>query len=126
MRTMTAMRSLVVVVVLAVSGCSAHARKHTNRMALGFAAAALACDWGSTRSAASNGWDGVRESNPIMGSRPEPATVDAYFVGIAALSGLAWHVLPERYRIVVPLVVGAVAVKANVNNIRNEVRVCGM
>lgn len=120
------MRMMVVVVLLVASGCSASTHKHVNRIAMGAAAMALACDWGSTRSVASDGWSGVRERNPIMGPEPEPLVVDAYFLGVAAVAGLVWHLIPGRYRIVVPVTIAAVAIKANANNISQGVRVCGM
>jgi hypothetical protein len=49
------------------------------------AVATVACDWGQTRQSATDGWRGAAESNPVLGERPSPAAVDAYFFAAEAL-----------------------------------------
>ena len=67
------------------------------------AAAATACDWAGTRSAAMAGWaEGRSEVGPVapllIGSTPSPAAVDAYFAGTLAALVVAERLLPRRWR----------------------------
>lgn len=134
--TMAPMRlATALVMVVALGGCGASGWKVAHHIAIGTAAGGLACDWHGTRSTAERGWmgsDGAPkyESNPVMqamdGRKPSPGTIDAYFLGVVALSALGWYVLPRRYRILVPAVLAAAETKAVVNNVIYGVGVCGM
>jgi hypothetical protein len=55
-----------------------------------------ACDWAQTKEIARNQ---VRyyESNPLLGESPSASRVNNYFIGTAAATALAAHLLP-RYR----------------------------
>lgn len=98
--------------VLLLSGCGASGLAVANGVGLGASTAALACDWAQTRAHAANGWRQVQESNPIMGARPSPSKVDAYFIGAAALSVLAWRLTPRRYRLAIPIAITLVQARA--------------
>jgi predicted secreted Zn-dependent protease len=58
----------------------------------------LVVDWVQTRNNASDGWQGVKELNPILGSKPDTTTVDLYILG-AMLGHFAVSIaLPPKYR----------------------------
>jgi hypothetical protein len=99
---------------------------HLDRAALASSTAALACDWGYTRSAASDGWRGFEESNPVLGRTPSPARVDAYFAIVAGLNTLAWFLTPPKLRAGLPAVVTAQQADAIANNRRYLGGVCGL
>jgi hypothetical protein len=132
---MTAMqRAAVLVAAILATGCAgASGLTIANRVGLGVQTAALACDWGQTRSYAADGWSlGHTEGNPIitaMGSnQPSTAVVDAYFLAMVGLSALGWYVLPPRYKLVVPIVITAIQADAVVHNLTRKVgatSVCG-
>lgn len=60
--------------------------------------AALLIDHGQTRKLARDGWNGWRETNPILGPRPSVGQLDTYatFAGLAVLGTAA--ALPGRFR----------------------------
>jgi hypothetical protein len=123
-RIMAAVKRLLVVLALAMNG---QACKHVNRATLVASTAAVACDWGHTRSYAAAGWPGVHESNPIMGREPTTGTVDLYFAYAIAANALVWLAMPEKYRSVVPIAVLGV----QANTVARDVRVdtlttCGL
>lgn len=92
------MRTVAVMALAALAGCS---MPRASRAALGANLAALACDWSQTRSWAELGWHRPeRERNPLLGPTPSTEAVDVYFLGAAAALVAAWHVLPERYRLI--------------------------
>jgi hypothetical protein len=41
---------------------------------------ALLADWSSTRYAARDGWNGVKENNPLLGSTPSVSKLDRHFI----------------------------------------------
>jgi hypothetical protein len=88
----------------------------------------LACDWGQTRSLASGGWKLHTETNPIMGRDPSARTVDMYFASAAAITALAWWLLPERLRPFLSAGVVGVQLPAIVGNTmeREPVPLCGV
>jgi hypothetical protein len=80
-------------------------------------AAALLADWSSTRYAARHGWQGVYETNQLLGQTPTPQRVDLHFlVGIPLLY---WG-LDQFDKNRLPLILGftAVEVVAARNNLR--------
>lgn len=64
----------------------------------------LLLDAGATRAVARGGWVGFREANPVLGSRPSVARVNAYtaLVGVGVLGAAA--AAPRRLR---PWILGA-------------------
>lgn len=127
---MSLMRYATLAVMALLAGCGASGWRVAHHAVIGTAIGGLACDWHGTRSTAERGWisrDGrpQYESNPVMGRKPDPGTVDTYFLGVAALAALGWYVLPRRYRILVPAVLTVVETKAVVNNVIYNVGVCG-
>jgi hypothetical protein len=116
------MKTIVLVLVL-VSGCSF---KNLNRATLAASTASLACDWGQTRSAASNHWKGRYEANPIMGMNPSTGTVDVYFASTIAINAAIWYLMPEKLKSLLP--VGVIGVQANTiaGNLDTTQGVCGL
>lgn len=123
------MRALVLVVL---AGCSVTARQHASRMLLGAAVITEACDWGSTRRAASGGWtyragqQQFGENNPALGRFPSTVRVDAYFAAVAIGTVAVGMLLPERFR---PYWYGAVAVvemDSVTNNLGTVSGACGL
>lgn len=109
--------------VLALSGC---ANVHVNRAALIASTLALACDWGQTNQAATHAemWPGNYETNPVLGGRPSPEAVDAYFVGAIAVNAALWLAMPARYRSAVPIAVTAMQA-VQVRNNMPQTSLCG-
>lgn len=123
----------ILAILLALSGCGGTfgrseptGLKHANRIALGLAAAALACDWGQTHSAAAGGWRGTYEGNPIMGPSPSAAEVGLYMAGVGAAFVVVWQLLPPRLR--PALAGGMLAVEAHtvVGNLETTPGLCGV
>ncbi len=122
-----------IVVLLALSGCAGTfgrsqppALQHANRIALGLAAAALACDWAQTHSAAAGGWRGTFEANPLMGPAPSPGEVSLYMAGVGAALLVVWLTLPPRLR---PALAGGVLVAevhTVVGNLETAPGLCGV
>lgn len=111
--------------VLAVlAGCSPTAQRRAGYATMAVALAAAACDWGQTRTAASDGWKYGYEQNPILGTNPHPGTVDAYMTIAVAGTALIGQMLPERYRwmFYTPIAVAEIQLIAT-NNTRP---VCGL
>jgi hypothetical protein len=109
-----------------VSACSPSQWKAADRATFGAALAVTTCDWGATRSAAVGGWrDDNVESNPVIGPKPDRATVDGYFATVAAAEIMAWLVTPPRYRTLVFGVVTALELGSAVNN-RGTIGLCGV
>ena len=123
-------RILVLVVIL--GGCGASGLTIANGTALGVSSASLLCDWAQTRRASDAGWTMQHEQNPIMGRDPSSRTVDAYFLGAAALNVLAWRLMPRRWRVVIPsivFVVQADSIRSNIAESRpgwTDMGVCGV
>lgn len=126
-------RLRILVIWLLLSGCAGifgrsqpAGLKHANRVALGLAAAALACDWSQTHSAAAGGWRGTYEANPIMGASPSTAEVGLYMAGVGAAFVAVWHLLPPRLR--PALAGGMLAVEAHtvVGNLETTPGLCGV
>jgi hypothetical protein len=88
-----------------LAGCSL---RTVNRATLAASTAALACDWSQTRAHAAAGWPDTHETNPIMGERPHPLSVDAYFATSVALNVAVWLAMPERWRSAAPTALLAV------------------
>lgn len=86
----------------------------------------LVCDWGQTRSAAANGWDGQWEGNPIMGRKPTTNAVDLYFLAAIGLNTLVWYVMPRRYRMIIPVVVTLTQLQPVSHNIETGLTPCGV
>ena len=116
---------LAMLVAAMLAGC-ATANRHLGRAALVASTAALACDWGQTRSQASAGWIRRRangeewstsERNPILGQHPGTGAVDAYFVTSAFLNLMIWAALPERYRWAGPTAVMIIEAPTVVGNL---------
>ena len=104
----TLMRNWAVLVALVAGagGCA-----HVDQIALGAATASTACDWGSTRQAAGDGWRLYYENNPMLGTEPSVGRVDQYFAGVTALTLAAWYLLPKRWRLPAMIAVTAVEVR---------------
>lgn len=87
----------------------------------------LACDWGQTRSAATEGWGGGQwEGNLIMGERPSSSIVDAYFASTVVINAALWALLPRGWRSVVPGAVIGVQSYTVATNARTTRGVCGL
>lgn len=103
---MTNMLKLIVLAAL-MGACSISTSRHATRIGVGLAVASTVCDWGQTRSAASDGWRTHYEANPVMGPAPSTHAVDAYMAGAIVTTLAATYLLPERMR---PYLLGAVTV----------------
>jgi hypothetical protein len=89
--------------------------------AIAVSTAALVADWGQTACTASKGWGFTHEVNPLMGSaRPSVFAVTAYSATVVALNVLAWKLLPEKWRSVIPASVIAVQSYAVLSNLTNR------
>lgn len=115
------MRSLLILAL--ASACSLRA---ADRATLAVSAAALACDWSQTRSAASRGWSSQHEANPIMGERPSVGSVDGYFATVMVADALVWLALPERLRWLAPASVIGVEVQPVSHNLGTVGGLCGL
>lgn len=113
---MGSMRSVLLVVLLC--GCGVAPLTIANGTALGVSSAALACDWSQTRAHASDGWMNHYEDNAILGTTPSPRAVDAYFAGALVAHALAWYLVPERYRSLIPTLVLGVQLAPIAENVR--------
>jgi hypothetical protein len=115
------MRNLVLVAMVALVSCGA-----VNTATLITSTASIACDWGQTRSAASEAWSRGRwEANPIMGSKPSTATVDVYFLSALAVNAAFWIALPRQVRSVAPVAITAAQVDTIAGNIGTTHTLCG-
>lgn len=119
---MVGMRAFVVAVAVAVavSGCTA-----ANRTALAISTATLACDWAQTRALASEGWPGYHESNPIMGPKPSTGDVTLYFSSAIAINAAVYHLMPRRWKALLPGAVTASQIKTIAVNTPHT-GLCGM
>lgn len=126
------MRTISALGALALGGCAgagADGWTIANGVGLGAQTAALACDWQQTRSYAVDGWRGYAETNPVMGRKPAPGVVDAYFLSIWTASALGWHVLPRRYRFIAPLIVVGIqadTIRHNLTVPSGQASFCGL
>ena len=116
----------VAVAAVLLVGCGGTALKHVNRIGAGVALASIACDWGQTHSAARAGWEDRYEQNPIMGDRPSPHAVGAYFVSVLAVNALLWYVTPERWHIVQAAAVTGIEAAAIAGNVTLLSGACGI
>ena len=101
------MRTIVIIALLA-TGCGQ--LRNVNRASLVASTTSLACDWGQTRAAASAGWQGTEEANPMLGPTPTTTQVDTYFAVTAIVNAAIYVAMPERYRWILPSAVTAVQV----------------
>lgn len=113
-------RSAIIILMLTLIGCSSgQSQRRINRATFVAGIAGLACDYGQTRHAASQGWVEYSEANPIMGPTPSTGEVTAYFLGAALINTAVYLLTPERYR-AIPQVgltgVQAVAIRRNVES----------
>jgi len=113
----------VLVVILALSGCSL---RNVNRATLVASTVSLACDWGQTRAVASTGWEHRYEDNPMLGSTPTTAQVDTYFLAAAITNAFVWLVMPAKLRSVVPAGVVVVQADSIANNHSELGNMCGL
>lgn len=97
----------MIVLVVVLIGCRPGGLTALNGAALGASTAALLCDWGQTRSLASDGWGRTRETNPLMGERPTTTVVDTYFAVTILINATIWRTVPKRYRWIAPSAVAA-------------------
>ena len=81
------------------------------RVTLATSTAALACDWLQTRQSAVDGWPDLREANPILGPKPDAASVDAYFFTVALTNVVLYALLPRSVDWVIPSAVTAVQLR---------------
>jgi hypothetical protein len=116
------MKTLIIALAL-LSGCSF---KNLNRATLAASTASLACDWGQTRSAASNHWKGRYEANPIMGTNPGTRTVDTYFASTVVLNAAIWYFIPEKLKSIIPGVVIGFQANTIAGNLDTTQGVCGL
>ncbi len=58
----------------------------------------IGIDWVQTRNNANNNWEGIRELNPILGSKPNTTTVDLFMFGAIAGHFAISLVLTPKYR----------------------------
>lgn len=102
--------TLLALLVLLLSGCTAGQLRAVNYAGAAIATATIAIDWCQTRSAALEGWRGREEggmpASHVIGSQPGSGAVDLYFFGATvAVLGVA-QLLPARAR---PALYGLVA-----------------
>lgn len=103
------MRVLVVLMIL--GACSPATTRRIGHVTAGFAVAATACDYGSTRgttfvdtSRTIYGPNGPRafvahrETNPILGPAPSHERTDAYFAIVTVGMLAAGYALPAKWR----------------------------
>lgn len=119
------MKKVLLVLAVALSGCSSYALHHANRMGIATATLATACDWGST-SWAMSGKGGWIETNPMLGASPSQARVAEYMGASMVLTAAVWYVLPERYRPLLWGSVTAIEVNAVASNMGQDVPLCGI
>lgn len=96
----------LIVALILMTGCVSHGltnRQHKlmNHVLFGVTEASLACDYGQTMYAATDGWDKHEEHNVLLGSGPTRAALTAYFAAIMVVGGLASTKAPEWLRSVV-------------------------
>jgi len=84
---------------------------------------ALACDWGSTRTAVPLGYV---EQNPIMGTHPDGPTIAGYFATSSALVVAYNRVLPDVLRIIANVGVAGAEIAAVQGNDAVGVSTCGI
>lgn len=125
-RILGAMRGMVVVAVAwCLAGCQAHSmHRRVNHVLLGAASVTLACDYGQTMHAASDGWVTHFERNPILGETPSTESVTLYFAAIAGL-GVASLELPEWARSALYVTTLAVQSRAIIRSQRSGMPWCG-
>lgn len=101
----------MVLVMVLLGGC---ADMRVNRTTLVVSTMAIAVDYAQTREMVSRGWE---EQNPMLGSRPNEAAIACYFFSAAALNAMAWLLVPDRWKSVIPLgVIGTQAVTIHGNS----------
>jgi len=74
---------------------------------IGLNSGLLSYDWNETRSRVAQ--KGGKENNPILGEKPSPSKLNAYFAGVALLGGVAVNALPEKLR--APALAAAAAIQ---------------
>lgn len=107
---------LVLCVALAAGGSAGCTPKQRKWAGLAIGAAGHAADWHSTRWFAARDWQHGREHNPIMGPTPSTAGVDVYFATTGLMLWAASQALPERWRPLAHVAVGAVGFRLAVMN----------
>lgn len=117
---------LKILPILLLLGCV-----HMDRATLVTSAASIACDWGQTHAAAARGWvdpSGAMqtEANPIMGTNPSTAKVDAYFLGAEVLNAAIWYVLPKAWKTIYALPVTGMQTFTVYGNTKENLGVCGI
>lgn len=129
------MTRLLILIVMA-SGCAGtfggervrRTMRAANVATLVASTAMIALDACQTHSAAREGWsDGRQEggnSRVIMGSHPSETMVVSYFAGVAVANAVAWYLMPERWRSVLPAAIVAVQIPTVVGNM-SSVSGCG-
>lgn len=99
------MRIVILVLCAAMAvGCTPAQRKWSG---LAIGAAGHAADWRSTRWFAQTDWRYGIEKNPIMGPTPSTAGVDVYFAASGLMLWAASQALPERWRPLAHVAIGA-------------------
>lgn len=111
---------LAVLLSVAVLPGSTEPWTTTQRALLAAALVAHAADWSQTRQI--HAIDGVRERNPILGDKPSPGRVDAYFAATGIALAAASHYWPA-YRTTVLGVWLSVELLAVGNNLALGIRV---
>lgn len=119
------MRVALAIALLAGVGCV-----HADRAALVTSTATVACDWGYTHRAASDGWINkrgyiTREANPIMGENPDPGIVAIYFSAVLVANVALWYATPPKYRAIVPFALTVQQAELIHYNSRTVGGVCG-
>lgn len=120
------MKALICLALL--SGCVRNQRelaRYVDTSLLASSTASIACDWGYTHRAAEDGWRGMREANPMLGSTPSTNEVSVYFISMLALNAAAWAMTPPKFRALAPLFVTTRQALAITNNNDSVGGVCG-
>lgn len=92
-------------IIVALSMACACSSNHFHHATLAVSTGALALDWQQTRERAAGNWRATHESNPLMGRKPTPFVVDAYFATTLVGNAVLWYVLPQRWKSVIPGVI---------------------
>lgn len=106
---------VAVVLIGSLAGCS-HMR-HVDRALLVASTAGLACDWAQTRGEAMGGWSVSYETNPLLGAKPDPGLVDAYFLTAILTNLVVWTVIPRGWRSAIPATVTLAQIDSVASNL---------
>lgn len=122
------MKTLVLVLLLAATGCHSRALRYANYAGAAVMAGSIACDWGQTNYAATYGWNNLTlaEENPVLGESPSVGQVNAYMALVTVGLVVGARLLPEWLQpaVYVPVIVNQTTIIAG--NHAHGLPLCGV